>query len=73
MVDVADYRMTTHWTLKVGDLVKCKPLSGNKFMAEVTKIRTNDDTGDLIEIEVVGGKGKTRSVRTFRPERISKP
>lgn len=71
MVDILGYRMNDKWLLEVGDLVKCKPLSGNKFLAEVTKIRTGED-GKVIEVEVIGG-GKTRSVRTFLPGRISRP
>jgi hypothetical protein len=69
MTNADEYRMTSHWTLKPGDNVKCKPLSGSRFLATVRKLKLNDD-GELVEVEVVGGKNN--AIRTFSPDKISR-
>ncbi len=57
--------------IRVGDTVKCAPLSGNRFKATVRKIVTDADTGKVVEVEVAR-QGDYRQIRTFRPERVTR-
>lgn len=63
------YRTGRNW-IKVGDTVKCKPVSGNRFKATVIRITEDSGTGQL-EIDVVR-QGDHRQLRTFTPSSITR-
>jgi hypothetical protein len=70
---VADLRRSTRWAgLRPGDPVQVEGtrLRGASwaFVAHVT----NSETGDAW-VEVVGGRGGDRSVRSFRPDQLYAP
>lgn len=69
LVPVEEYRPDRNF-IRLGDTVKCKPLSGRSFRAKVLRIMA-DDEGTVIEIEVVR-MGDRVQFRTFRPERITR-
>ena len=57
--------------IKVGDTVNAKPLRKRAFRAVVQRIIADDTGLEIKEVEVVGGPGAHRSIRTFVPERIT--
>lgn len=68
--EVEGYQPNRNW-VRVGDRVKCRPLSGGRFEAKVRKILA-DEEGVIREVEVVGGRGGRSHIRTFRPDRITR-
>jgi len=70
--EVIEYRAGRNF-VRVGDTVKCKPISGFSFRAKVRRILA-DESG-IVEVEVVRGIEDPSGhcgFRTFRPCRISR-
>ncbi len=60
--------------IRVGDVVRVRPEPGkrNGFMAKVRAILVDEQTREVIEVEVFGGRAGRAMVRTFCPERIER-
>lgn len=71
-VEVDSFRPGRNF-IRVGDPVRCTPVHGRAFEATVVRIRADAESGEVVEIDVVGGpKGRARAIRTVRPERIAR-
>lgn len=70
LVEVAAWSAGPRTEVAVGDEVRCTPRSGGPFDAPITKILASEETGEVVEIEVVGGRGHTKAIRTFTPDRV---
>lgn len=66
---MSEYRHGRNY-VRIGDIVKCRPLVGTSFKAPVTGIRRN--AVGVVEITVVGGRQGYKAYRTFTPERIAR-
>ena len=70
--DVGEFRPGRNF-IRVGDLVRCRPRVGGPFDATVRHIRVDEETGEVREIEVVGGRpGRPVAIRTLPPTRIQR-
>ena len=59
--------------IRIGDLVRCRPLVGGPFDATVRRIRVDEETGEVREVEVVGGRpGHPVAIRTLPATRIQR-
>lgn len=60
--------------VRLGDVVRVRPTTGrrNGFAARIRAIRVDRASGDVIEVEVYGGRPGHEMVRTFRPDRIQR-
>jgi hypothetical protein len=70
LVEIDTWNAGPRTTVSVGDEVRCMPRVGGSFDAPVTKILASEETGEVVEIEVVGGRGHTKAIRTFAPDRV---
>lgn len=68
-IGLTEYREGRNF-IRIGDTVKCKPISGNRFRATVWAIRAEED-GTVVEVTVIR-QGDHGGFRTFRPEKISR-
>ncbi len=59
-------------SIGLGDPVRCRPTHGRPFTGTVLAIRADESTGAVLETTVVEGANRRRSVRTLRPEGISR-
>lgn len=69
LVPIEEYRPDRNF-IRVGDTVKCKPLSGRSFRGKVLRIMA-DEEGVVQEVEVVR-LGDHAQFRTFRPDRVTR-
>lgn len=60
--------------IHVGDIVRVRAMPGRRtaFEAKVRAIKVDEQTGEVVEIEVFGGRRGREMVRTFVPERIER-
>ncbi len=59
--------------VRPGDQVRCSPPTGERpFLATVMSLRA-DESGAVVEVEVVGGRDGVRQWRTFAAERVKPP
>lgn len=70
----ADSYVVRRHVMRLGDVVRVRPTTGrrNGFVARIRAIRVNRATGDVVEVEVYGGRPGHEMVRTFRPDRIQR-
>ena len=68
----ADSYVVRRQVVRLGDVVRVRPTSGrrNGFVARIRAIRVDRASGDVVEVEVYGGRPGHEMVRTFRPDRI---
>jgi len=71
IVTVGAYRSGRN-NIALGDPVRCRPTHGRRFTGTVLAIRADESTGAVLEVTVVGCANGRRSVRTLRPEGISR-
>lgn len=73
MIEVTEYRQG-RGIIHLGDRVHIRPTPGrrNGFDAIVRRIRADETTGDIREVEVFGGPKGRAMFRTFRPDRIER-
>ncbi len=67
-VPVDEYRPGRNF-VRVGDTVKCRPVSGRSFRGRVLRIFALGSV--VVEIEVLR-EGDHKQIRTFVPERVSR-
>ena len=73
MIEVTEYRRG-RGVVHLGDRVRIRPTPGrrNGFEAVVQRIRIDEATGLVREVDVFGGARGRAMFRTFRPERIER-
>jgi hypothetical protein len=73
MIEVTEYRRGRA-VVHLGDRVRIRATPGrrNGFDAVVHRIRVNEATGDVLEVDVFGGSRGRAMFRTFRPDRIER-
>lgn len=73
MIEVTEYRRGRA-VIHLGDRVRVRPAPGrrNGFDAVVQRIRMDETTGAVREVDVFGGARGRAMFRTFRPERIER-
>lgn len=73
MIEVTEYR-PGQGVIHLGDRVRIRPTPGrrNGFDAIVQRIRIDETTGEVREVEVFGGARGRAMFRTFRPDRIER-
>ncbi|MEW6474285.1 MAG: hypothetical protein AB1679_18695 [Actinomycetota bacterium] len=73
MIEVSEFRRGRA-VIHLGDRVRVRPTPGrrNGFEAVVQRIRIDEATGLVREVDVFGGARGRAMFRTFRPERIER-
>jgi hypothetical protein len=73
MIEVTEYRRGRA-VVHLGDRVRIRATPGrrNGFDAVVHRIRIDEATGDVREVDVFGGSRGRAMFRTFRPDRIER-
>lgn len=73
MIEISEYRRGKS-IIHLGDRVRIRPTPGrrNGFEAIVRRIRADEASGAVREIDVFGGPRGRAMFRTFRPDRVER-
>lgn len=69
LIEVESYR-PGRYRIRINDRVRCRPTTGGAFDAKVLKIRADAESREVRELDVIGGAGGRRMVRTMRPDQV---